>query len=281
MSAGGLRPTGADKYRDANRALWDEWTAIHYRSDFYQVEAFRQGLNKLRPYEMEEVGPVAGSSLLHLQCHFGMDTLCWARLGARVTGVDFSAAAIAQARTLAAEMDIPARFVESDVYALPQVIDETFDVVYTSRGVLGWLSDLGRWAEVVARAVRPGGFFYLTEVHPIAQVFDDDEGVTELKLRYRYFSQPEPFRFEVKGSYADRTAEIKQRVEYGWNHGLGEIITALATAGLRIDFVHEFPFSEWPISFLQPAGDGTYRLPPPDDGRLPLFFSLKASKPAG
>ncbi len=230
---------------------------------------------------MEEVGPVDGKSLLHLQCHFGMDTLCWARLGAKVTGVDFSGAAIAQARALATELDIPARFVESDVYAVPEALDEMFDIVYTSRGVLGWLPDIGRWAQVVAHAVRPRGFFYLTEIHPIALVFDDDDGVTELKLRYPYFTQSEPFAFEVKGSYADRTATVNQRFEYGWNHGLGEIVTALATAGLRIDFVHEFPFNEWPISFLQPAGDGTYRLRSPDEGRLPLFFSLKASKPAG
>ncbi len=268
-----------DKYREANRALWDEWTGIHYGSDFYRVEAFKQGLNKLRPYEMEEVGPVDEKSLLHLQCHFGMDTLCWARLGAKVTGLDFSPAAIAQARALASELNIPARFVESDVYAASEVLDETFDIVYTSRGVLGWLPDIGRWAHVVTHTVRPGGFFYLTEIHPIALVFDDDDGATELRLRYPYFTQAEPFALEVNGSYADRTATVKQRVEYGWNHALGEIITALATAGLRIDFVHEFPFNEWPISFLQPTGDGTHRLPPPNDGRLPLFFSLKASKP--
>lgn len=269
-----------DKYREANRALWDEWTGINYRSEFYRVDAFKQGVNKLRPYEMEEVGPVRDSTLLHLQCHFGMDTLCWARLGAQVTGIDFSEAAIAQARSLASELGIEARFLRSDLYELPDKLEGRFDIVYTSRGVLGWLPDIKGWARVAAHFVKPGGFFYITEVHPVAQVFDDEDGVTDLRLRYPYFNRAEPFVFETQGSYADRTATVVQKVEYGWNHGLGEIVSALAGAGLRIEFLHEFPFVDWPISFLQPSGDGTYRLPPEHDGKLPLFFSLKAVKPA-
>jgi SAM-dependent methyltransferase len=172
-----------------------------------------------------------------------------------------------------------ASFIRSDVYDLPKVLDERFDVVYTSRGVLGWLPHIDAWAQVAASYVRPGGFFYITEIHPIAQVFNDDDGVTELKLRYPYFSQAEPLAFRTKGSYADRTARVVQEYEYSWNHGLGEIVSALAGAGLRIEFLHEFPFNEWPVSFLRPTADGTYRLPAEDDGRLPLSFSLKALKP--
>jgi hypothetical protein len=137
-----------------------------------------------------------------------------------------------------------------------------------------------RWANVAAHFVKPGGFFYITEVHPVAQVFDDDEGVTDLRLRYPYFTHADPLTFETQGSYADRSAQVSQRTEYGWNHGMGEIVTALANAGLRVDFLHEFPFVEWPVSFLRAASDGTYRLPPEHDGQLPLFFSLKASRPA-
>ena len=267
-----------DKYLRANRALWDEWTAINYRSDFYRVADFKAGLNKLRAYEMAEVEPVRGKDLLHLQCHFGLDTLCWARLGARVTGVDFSTAAISQAQALAQDVGLDARFVQSDIYELPQHLEGTFDVVYTSRGVLGWLPDIESWARVAAHFVKPGGFFYITEIHPVAQVFDDDEGVRDLRLRYPYFSQPEPISTPTRGSYADRNARVTQEFEYGWSHGLGEIVTALTAAGLHIDFLHEFPFAEWPISFLEPAPEGTHRLPPEDDGKLPLFFSLKASK---
>ena len=269
-----------DRYMKANRALWDEWTQINYRSDFYGVDAFKAGLNKLRQYEMDEVGDVRGKELLHLQCHFGMDTLCWARLGARATGADFSEQGVEQARALASEVGISARFVCSDIYGLPEHLDGTFDIVYTSRGVLGWLPDIERWAQVAAHFVKPGGFFYITEIHPVAQVFDDEDGVAELRLRYPYFTHSEPFEFETQGSYADRNATVAQEVNYSWNHGLGEIVTALAAAGLRIEFVHEFPFVEWPVPFLQPASDGTYRLPPEHDGRLPLFFSLKATKPA-
>jgi SAM-dependent methyltransferase len=269
-----------EKYLDANRALWDEWTAINYRSDFYRVADFKAGLNKLRSYEMAEVGPVNGKALLHLQCHFGLDTLCWARLGAQVTGIDFSSAAISQARALAEDVGLEARFVQSDIYELPSHLEGGFDIVYTSRGVLGWLPDLDRWGKVVAHFVNPGGFFYITEIHPVAQVFDDDEGVRDLRLRYSYFSQPEPIVLATKGSYADRDAHVAQEVEYGWSHGLGEIVTALTAAGLHIDFLHEFPFVEWPLSFLQRAADGTHRLAADNDGKLPLFFSLKASKPA-
>jgi SAM-dependent methyltransferase len=267
-----------DKYLKANRALWDELTGINYRSDFYEVEAFKGGLNKLRPYELDEVGAIQGKDLLHLQCHFGLDSLCWARLGARVTGVDFSPAAVEQAGALAADVGLEARFICSDLYDLPNQLDETFDVVYTSRGVLGWLPDLDRWAQVAAHFVKPGGFFYITEVHPVANVFDDDEGVTDLRLRYPYFSHADPLVFATHGSYADRSASIAQEVEYSWNHGMGEIVTALAKTGMRIDFLHEFPFVEWPVPFLQLAPDGTYRLPPEHDRQLPLFFSLKASR---
>ena len=197
-----------------------------------------------------------------------------------MTGADFSTAAIEQARALAADVGLDAQFVCSDLYDLPNQLQATFDVVYTSRGVLGWLPDLERWAQVAAHFVKPGGFFYITEIHPVANVFDDDDGVTDLRLRFPYFSHDDPLVFKTQGSYADRSASVGQKVEYGWNHGMGEVVTTLAATGLHIDFLHEFPFAEWPVSFLQLAPDGTYRLPPEHDGRLPLFFSLKASRPA-
>ncbi len=269
-----------DKYLQANRALWDEWTGINYRSHFYKVEAFKAGENRLRAYEIEEIGPVAGKSLLHLQCHFGLDTLNWARLGAQVTGADFSPAGIERARALATELSLPASFICADLYDLPNQLGGAFDIVYTSRGVLGWLPDIERWAQVAAHFVKPGGIFYITEIHPFEQVFEDDDGVTELRLRYPYFTTRDPLVFKTQGSYADRTAPVKAEQEYAWNHGLGEIVTALATAGLRVDFLHEFTFCEWPVSFLLPSSDGSYRLPAELDGKLPLFFSLRANKPA-
>jgi SAM-dependent methyltransferase len=271
----------AEAIRD-NNALWDEWTRIHETSAFYDLEGFKRGGVRLRPYELDEIGPVDGLELLHLQCHFGIDTLSWARLGARVTGADFSLAGVELARSVAAEIGIDgARFVQSDLYDLPTVLDGTFDLVYTSRGVLGWLPDVRRWAEVIAHFVRPGGRFYITEIHPVAQVFDDDDiEPGELRLRYPYWQHVEPLSFPVIGSYAEPTAEVGVHTEHGWNHGLGEIVMALVDAGLRIDSLREYPFVDWPVEFLVEAPDGTYRLPAGTPGELPLFFSILATKPA-
>ena len=268
----------------SNRKLWDAWTKINVASAFYDVASFRNGDRPIRlaDYEREEVGSVEGKTLLHLQCHFGLDTLSWARLGAIVTGIDFSEQAIAAARGLAGELGIPATFVRSDLYRLPEVLHEQFDVVYTSSGALGWLPDIAAWGRVAAHFVRPGGFLYVTEIHPVAQVFEN-EGVEpgELRLAYPYWSHAEPLRFEVKGSYADREAATEGLVEYGWDHSLGEIVTSLADAGLRLEFLHEFDFVRWPVDFLVESEGGRWRLPEGSKGSLPLFFSLKATKPGG
>lgn len=266
---------GMDDYLAANRALWDEWTAVHETSSFYYLEGFKAGGSRLRDYEVDEVGDVTGRSLLHPQCHFGIDTLSWARLGARVTGADFSARAIELARSLAGELHLDATFIRSDLYDLPAVLDGQFDVVYTSRGVLGWLPDLERWAGVVAHFLRPGGVFYVAEIHPVAQAFAEEP---QLRLGSPYFPRREPLAMPVQGSYADPTAQVRQPVEYGWVHSMGEVVSAVAGAGLRIEFLHEFPFVEWPLPFLVRDDDGTWRLPSDAGGELPLFFSLRATR---
>jgi SAM-dependent methyltransferase len=266
----------------ANRDLWDAWTKINFGSAFYDVASFRNGERPVRlaDYELDEVGPVEGKTLLHLQCHFGLDSLSWARVGAIVTGADFSPEGVATARALAAELDIPATFVIANLYDLPDELNGQFDVVYTSNGVLGWLPDIAGWARVVAHFVKPGGFFYVTEIHPVAQVFEnEDVQPGELRLTYPYWSHREPLTFEVHGSYADPSAPTDGLVEHGWDHSLGEIVSALIDAGLRIEFLHEFDFANWPIDFLVEGDDGCWRMPPGTAGQLPLFFSLKASKP--
>ena len=266
----------------ANRSLWDAWTAIHAAGDFYDLDGFKAGGVRLRPYEIEMIGDVAGKTLLHLQCHFGIDTLSWARLGARVTGADLSPAAVELARSLADELGFPeARFVQSNLYDLPDVLDGPFDVVYTSRGVLNWLPDITAWARVVAQFVAPGGSFFITEAHPVMNVFEN-EGVEpgELRLVYPYWEHATPLTFEVKGSYADRDADVHDQVEHSWDHGLGEIVTALIEAGLVITALVEHPFLDWNVDFLVEDEAGKYRLPPGTPGELPLMFSLKATKPA-
>ena len=274
----GSRATASGDYSAANHALWEEWAAINYRSANYDVAGFKAGGSRLRPYEVEEVGDVAGKDLLHLQCHFGLDTLSWARLGARVTGADFSERAIAYARGLAAELGLAASFVHSDILALPDCLEGDFDVVYTSRGVIGWLPDVDRWARVVAHFLRPGGTFYITEIHPFALVFDDREGATELRVHYPYFPGGPPVEIPVHGSYADPTAHVEQPVQYWWAHSLGEIVTALSSAGLTLDFLHEWPFLAWELPFLETHPGGNWRLPAGTPGEVPLSFSLKATR---
>jgi SAM-dependent methyltransferase len=267
---------------EANQRLWEAWTAVHAEGSFYDLAGFRAGGIRLGDEEVAAVGDVQGRSLLHLQCHFGIDTLSWARLGARVTGVDFSPAAIALAREIAADIGKDdARFIESNVYDLPERLEGEFDVVYTSRGVLGWLPDIRAWARVVAHFLAPGGTFFITEAHPVMQVFEN-EGVAprELRLTYPYWEHRDPLVFDVKGSYADPDAEVGDQKEHGWNHGLGEIVTSLVDAGLRIESLEEHPYLDWGADFLveREPGSGRYILPP-GPGALPLMFSLRATKP--
>ena len=273
----------ADAVR-ANNELWDEWTQIHERSEFYNLEGFKRDRGEIRlaDHERAEIGDVRGLSLLHLQCHFGIDTLSWARLGASVTGADFSQAAIDLATKTAAEIGLAeqARFIRSDLFELPTVLAGEFDLVYTSRGVLGWMPDIRRWAGVVAHFVRPGGRFYITEIHPIANAFEN-EGVApgELQLVYPYWEHRAPLAFDNVGSYADPDAPVTVPKEFGWDHGLGEIVSALIGAGLRIESLREYPFLGWKLDFLEESDDGYWRLPESARGELPLSFSILASKP--
>jgi SAM-dependent methyltransferase len=272
------RTAGPGDYLAVNRAVWDERVGINYRSEMYDVDGFRAGAVKLLPHEIEEVGDVAGKDLLHLQCHFGIDTMSWGRLGARVTGVDFSERAIEQARQLSSELGLPATFVCCDVLDLPAHLDGAFDVVYTSYGVLGWLPDLERWAQVIAHFLRPGGIFYITELHPFVWPFDDSDGVTDLRVRFPYFARETPLPFPVQGSYSDPEAHVAQTVENCWPHSLGEIVTVLVAAGLRIEFLHEWPYLVWPLPYLEKQADGTWRLPADTAGEIPLTFSLRATR---
>lgn len=185
--------------------------------------------------------------------------------------------AIEQARTLASELGLDARFIRADVLDLPASLAGGFDVVYTSRGVLCWLPDLARWAAGIAMSLRPGGLFYLLEGHPVAATLDDE--ATTLRLRYPYFSRGTPQRYEVEGSYADRDLRFTQKVEYEWGHSLGEVITSLVSAGLRIEFVHEFPFAFWQQVPWLVKRHGVWWLPKRMKGELPLSFSIAARQP--
>jgi SAM-dependent methyltransferase len=267
---------------DLNRERWDEATDIHARGNVYGIEDFKAGRYQLHRIEVEELGDVAGKTLLHLQCHFGLDTLSWAGRGAIVTGVDFSPKAIALARSLATEVRIDARFVESNLYDLPTTLSGRFDIVFASYGVLCWLPDLKRWGEIVARYLEPGGFFYIAEAHPFIRVFPTDEditdGSTELRPYFSYFHDPAGTRWPPAADYADKASRYTTP-EHTWQHSMGDIVNALVAAGLRIDFLHEFPYCVWKvIAFTEPVEPGCWGLGPRFP-RLPLMFSLKATKP--
>ena len=279
----GKPPDHAQEIAD-NRKLWDAWTAIHTTGDFYDVARFRDDPADVRiePWEREEVGDVAGKTLLHVQCHFGLDTLSWARLGAaHVTGVDFSEPAIAFAQELAAETGLGdrSRFVVSDVYDLPGPLKgETFDIVYTGRGALGWLPDLGPWAEAVAGFVAQGGIFYMHEGHPVMWAFDDERSESDpLWLRYDYWGG-ETITFPVEGSYADPSADVDAEWEHGWNHSLGEIGSVLVSNGLQIELLDEKRTLAWPMPWLVEQPGSGYGFPQGQIGTIPLMFSLRARK---
>ncbi len=265
------------RFTDANRTLWDARVEAHVRSEFYDVESFKAGAAALKPLETEELGDVNGKSLLHLQCHFGQDSLDWARRGARVTGVDFSSKAIAAARSLAAEIDLPATFVESDIAALPDNLDGAFDIVFTSYGVVMWLADIRRWAEVIHHFLKPGGTFYIAEFHPVSWIFD--EQAERLEVKYPYFNSGEPLSLPATGSYADPDGNSGTFTEYSWCHSLADIVTALIDAGLKLEFVHEFPYASYPQfpDLMERQENGTYRLKD-GDGSVPLMFSIRAKK---
>jgi 2-polyprenyl-3-methyl-5-hydroxy-6-metoxy-1,4-benzoquinol methylase len=262
-----------NQYFEANREGWNKRTAVHKDSAFYGLEAFKAGKNVLNEIELREVGDVNGKTLLHLQCHFGMDTLSWARLGAKVTGVDLSDQAIEAAQQLSQELHLNGRFVCCNVYDTSKHISEQFDVVFTSYGTIGWLPDLKPWANMIAERLKPGGFFYIADFHPVLWMLDD----AMEQLHYSYFND-EVIVTEQKGTYGDRDAPITY-TEYGWNHPFSEIFSALIGAGLHIEFLHEYPFSPYNcFANVEQGADGYWRFK--DRGnRFPMMYSIKAVKP--
>ncbi|MFD0783531.1 class I SAM-dependent methyltransferase [Micromonospora azadirachtae] len=250
----------ATGWREANRANWDERVPVHAAGDFYDLPGFIAGRDTLCDFELAEIGEVRGKTLLHLQCHIGLDSLSWARRGATVTGLDFSRPAVDVANALASRIgSTTARFLTADVYDAVQALDgRTFDIVYTGFGALCWLPDIAGWAQTAAKLVAPGGFLYLAEFHPVADVLADDGRTVE----ENYF-QRDPIVVDAPGTYADPDAPITASLTFEWLHGIGEVVSALAAAGLRLEFLHEHDSGH----FRFPAG-----LP------VPQVYSLRAAR---
>jgi 2-polyprenyl-3-methyl-5-hydroxy-6-metoxy-1,4-benzoquinol methylase len=261
-----------EKYLEVNRDLWNAKTPIHLNSEFYDVPAFKAGKSSLNPAELESLGDVKGKSILHLQCHFGMDSLSWSRLGAKVTGVDLSDRAIEAAKELNNELGLDAEFICSDVYDLKSVLDKKFDIVFTSYGTIGWLPELDPWAEVVSHFLKPGGIFFIAEFHPVRWMYDDDCK----NIDYSYFNV-EPIIEEISASYADRDRIIKH-LSYGWNHPLSEVFTSLMKQNLVITEFKEYPYSYYKLLNFTVKNELGYWEIKGLEGKFPLMYSLKAAK---
>ncbi|CAM3510773.1 class I SAM-dependent methyltransferase [Flavobacterium gelidilacus] len=228
-----------DNYKDVNKQTWNNNVDIHVASDFYNVSDFLKGKNSVPQIDLDLLGDIKDKTILHLQCHFGQDTLSLARIGAKCTGVDLSDKAIEKAQELNEELDLDAKFICSDVYDSPNHSNEKFDIVYTSYGTIGWLPDLNKWAKVIAHFLKPNGKLVFVEFHPVVWMFDDDF----TKIKYHYQNE-KPIIEEYSGTYADQNADIK--TDYiGWNHSLSEVFQALMNNGLQIEHFEEYDYSNY------------------------------------
>jgi len=262
------------QYFEANREGWNKRTIVHKDSSFYDVAAFKAGKSSLNKIELEELGDVKGKSLLHLQCHFGMDTLSWARKGAIVTGIDLSDEAIKAAKELSNELNIPAKFICCNVYDTLQHIDRQFDIVFTSYGVIGWLPDLDKWAYIISHSLKPGGIFYMVEFHPVVWMMD--ENFEHIKY---YYHNEEVIVEEQSGTYTDRNADIHYK-EYSWNHSISEVLNMLIKHGLIIQHFNEFNFSCYNCFNNVVQGEDGYWRVKGLENKIPMMYSVKAIKKA-
>lgn len=260
------------KYTDANKKWWNQVTPVHANSTMYNLKAFKKGESSLQSIETEELGNVKGKTMLHLLCHFGMDTLSWARKGAIVTGSDLSDDSMKLARELSTEIGIPGKFICSDVYDLPKVLKKKFDIVFMSYGVLLWLSDIDKWAQIVANYLKKGGTFYMVELHPFTNILSDD-----FKLYYKYFDKG-PYIDENPGTYTNWNDTNVTGGSYEWSYTMSDLINALIKAGLKIEYVHEFPYTTYDQfpGYLKKNKKGHYVLKD-SSIEIPLLFSVKAT----
>jgi SAM-dependent methyltransferase len=259
-------------YIDKNKALWNKRTDYHFQSQFYNVDKFIKGESSLNEIELALLGDVANKTILHLQCHFGQDTLSLARLGAIATGVDLSDKAIEKAKELAEKINSNARFICCNIYDLPGYLHEKFDIVFTSYGTIGWLPDLNKWAKLIADYLKPGGTFILVEFHPVVWMFDSDF----TKIEYSYFKK-EPIVELEQNTYADKKASINLE-SVTWNHSIGEVFQSLSTNGLRIDDLKEYDHSPYEcFNDCEKLDDRKFIIKKLGD-KIPLVYSVIATK---
>jgi 2-polyprenyl-3-methyl-5-hydroxy-6-metoxy-1,4-benzoquinol methylase len=259
-------------YEDINKSTWNQKTTIHADSEFYNMEAFLNGQSTLNPIELALLGDIKDKTALHLQCHFGQDSISLSKLGAKVTGVDFSEAAIAKARELAKQLNADTEFILSSVYDLPDKHSQKYDIVYTSYGVIGWLPDITKWAKVISHFLKPGGRLVFVEFHPVVWMFDNNFE----KVAYNYFNK-EAIVETLEGTYANREAKLTT-TSITWNHGLAEVIEALLAEGINIKQFKEYDYSPYNcLSGMEEFEPGKYRITS-FGNKLPLVYAVEGLK---
>lgn len=261
------------EFFNTNRNAWNAKTDIHIQSAFYNVDAFLKGKNSLNQIEMDLLGDVNNKKILHLQCHFGQDSISLSRMGASVTGVDLSNISIERAKEFADKTNSDVHFICCNIYDLPNQLHEKFDIVFTSYGTIGWLPDLKKWGEIISSFLKPGGEFIFAEFHPVVWMFDDNFE----KITYNYFNTG-PIIETYSGTYAEKSANLSQEYVM-WNHGLSEVFESLLISGLQINSFQEFDYSPYncfknTIEF----SPGKFRINN-FDNKIPMLYSLKAIKP--
>ena len=256
-----------------NRESWNELTILHADSNFYDMDNFKKGKTSLNHIEIEELGDIKGKKILHLQCHFGMDTLSLARQGAEVVGVDISDASIQKAEELSAELKIPAKFIRSNVYDVEQVLNETFDIVYTSYGAINWLDNLDKWAKIISHFLKPNGMFYMVEFHPFIYTLNDNSEISD-----SYF-KTQALETAVEKSYTDNSEVSNRNLKHiEWHHSLSEVLNSLITNGLKIEFLNEFPYQVYNcFPNLTENKKGKWISDKYGD-KIPHMYSVKAKK---
>jgi SAM-dependent methyltransferase len=270
-------------YREINAAYWDERVAAHVASPDYGVARFAEDpsfLSNVVRFDLPRLGDIAGQDAVHLQCHIGTDTVSLARLGARVTGLDLSGPALEEARRLAISANVDATFVQAEAYDALDVLDAgAFDLVYTGVGALCWLPDVRRWAGIVASLLRPGGRLHIREGHPVLWSLADVRPDGVLALELPYFEQPEPILWDEGGTYVQTEVVFAQNLTHEWNHGLGEIITALLEHGMQLTMFEEHDSVPWEAfpGQMKDIGGGEWRLADRPE-RLPHTYTLQARK---
>lgn len=261
-----------ENYLEINKNSWNAKVEPHLKSDFYFVDEFLKGRNSLNSIELDLLGDIKGKKILHLQCHFGQDSISLSRLGAKVTGIDLSDKAIETAKDLAKQCETDTDFICSDVYDLPNILDEKFDIVFTSYGTIGWLPDLDQWAKVINHFLKPNGKFIMAEFHPVVWMFDDDF----TKIVYNYFNE-KPIVETYEGTYADTSADIVQEYVM-WNHPLSEVLQNLIEKGLSIENFQEFDWSPYPcFNQVEEFEKGKWRIEKLGN-KIPMVYSLSAQK---